>query len=185
MAFGDFFVKSPWARDGSSLYLSEVGEEPIPGLAARTPSMDDHDSANDDFGAPTLTKEVVRRYERQSQNDFEIELFKGVLKRRPDYVDVLRVLANNLAARGDRKASLAADRRLVKLRPNDAAIRYNLACNLCVLGRKNEAMDHLEQALELGYEHLEYLTEDRDLAPLHREPRFLKMLEKLLEESEA
>jgi tetratricopeptide (TPR) repeat protein len=146
--------------------------------------MDDHYSPNDDFGTPTLAKEVVRRYERQSQNDFEIDLFRGILKRRPEYVDVLRVLANNLAARGDRKASLAVDRRLVRLRPHDAIARYNLACSLCVLGRQDEAMDNLERALELGYEHLEYLTEDRDLAPLHRNPRFLKMLSKLLEESE-
>ena len=53
-----------------------------------------------------------------------------------------------------------------------------------MLGKLDEAMDNLERALELGYEHLEYLTEDRDLAPLHREPRFLRMLERLLEESE-
>jgi len=145
--------------------------------------MDDFSSLNSSRQA-TLTKEVVRRYERQSQNDFEIELFQGVLARCPEYVDVLRVLANNLAARGDRRASLDMDRRLVKLRPNDAAAHYNLACSLAVLGRPNEAMDNLERALALGYEHLEYLTEDRDLAPLHREPRFLRMLERLLEESE-
>jgi tetratricopeptide (TPR) repeat protein len=132
----------------------------------------------------TLTKEVVRRYERQSQNDFEIELFKGVLARNPDYVDVLRVLGNNLAARGDREESLAIDRRLVGLRPSDAAAHYNLACSLAVLGHRDEAMDNLERALELGYEHLVYLTEDRDLVSLHREPRFLRMLERLLEESE-
>jgi tetratricopeptide (TPR) repeat protein len=132
----------------------------------------------------TLTREVVRRYERQTQNDFEIELFKKVLARQPDYVDVMRVLANNLAAKGEREASLALDRRLVKLRPSDAAARYNLACSLAVLGFRDEAMDHLEKALELGYEHLEYLTEDRDLCSLHREPRFLRMLERLLEESE-
>ena len=145
--------------------------------------MDDHNSL-DDSRPSTLTKEVVRRYERQSQNDFEIELFQGVLARNPDYVDVLKVLANNLAAKGDREGSLELDRRLVGLRPNDAAAHYNYACSLSVIGRLEEAMDNLERALELGYEHLEYLTEDRDLAPLHREPRFLRMLERLLEESE-
>ena len=144
--------------------------------------MDDH-SSNEAFGS-TLTREVVRRYERLSQNDFEIELFRGVLKRRPDYVDVLRVLGNNLAARGERKESLAIDKKLVKLRPNDPTVRYNYACSLCVLGKKDEAIDQLEQALALGYDQIQYLTEDRDLAPLHRHPRFLKMLERLLEESE-
>jgi tetratricopeptide (TPR) repeat protein len=145
--------------------------------------MDDHFSF-DEIQPSTLTKEVVRRYERQSQNDFEIELFQGVLARNPDYVDVLKVLANNLAAKGDREGSLKIDRRLVRLRPSDAAAHYNYACSLSVLGRLDDAMDNLERALELGYEHLEYLTEDRDLSPLHREPRFLRMLERLLEESE-
>lgn len=144
--------------------------------------MDDH-SSNDAFGS-TLTREVVRKYERLSQNEFEIDLFKRVLDQRPDYVDVLRVLGNNLAARGDRKESLAIDKKLVRLRPNDPAVRYNYACSLCVLGKKEEALDQLEQALALGYHEIEYLTEDRDLATLHRHPRFLKMLERLLEESE-
>jgi tetratricopeptide (TPR) repeat protein len=145
--------------------------------------MDDYDQFDESEPA-TLTKEVVRRYERQSQNDFEIELFQGLLNRNPNYVDVLKVLGNNLAAKGDREASLEVDRRLVGLRPNDAAAHYNFACSLSVLGRLDEAMDNLERALALGYENLEYLTEDKDLIPLHREPRFLRMLERLLEESE-
>jgi len=145
--------------------------------------MDDAFSLGDSR-SKTMTREMARRYERQSQNDFEIELFQNLLRRNPDYVDVLRVLSNNLAARGDRKESLAVERRLVRLRPNDAIAHYNLACSLAVLGRREVAMDHLERALALGYEHLEYLTEDRDLASLHHEPRFLRMLERLLEESE-
>ena len=177
------FPKSAWARVGASLYLGgrrRAADDPV---RIRENPMDDHDQLNE-FQPATLTKEVVRRYERQSQNDFEIELFQGLLARNPDYVEVLKVLANNLAAKGDREGSLEVDRRLVRLRPNDAAAHYNFACSLCVMGSIDEAMDNLERALALGYSNLEYLTEDRDLISLHREPRFLRMLERLLEESE-
>jgi tetratricopeptide (TPR) repeat protein len=156
----------------------------------RTPTraFKDSETPMDDFysdeAAPaTMTRNVVRRYERQSQNDFEIELFQGVLERDPDYVDVLRVLANNLAAKGDRDAGLELETRLVELRPNDAVAHYNLACSLSVLGHVDEAIDHLETALGLGYECYEDLIEDRDLTPLHQEPRFLHMIKRLVDEN--
>jgi tetratricopeptide (TPR) repeat protein len=51
---------------------------------------------------------------------------------------------------------------------------YNLACCRALLGRKDAALDALEEALEKGFEIVgfEHLLEDPDLAPLHGEPRW-------------
>jgi len=67
---------------------------------------------------------------------------------------------------------LAVDQELVRRAPKDSTVRYNLACSLALLGRKEEALDALEQSVALGYGDPEHLLADDDLASLREEERF-------------
>ena len=49
---------------------------------------------------------------------------------------------------------------------------YNVACTYAVLGRKDEALDCLERAVDKGFGHKEWIDHDPDLKPLHDSPRF-------------
>ena len=120
--------------------------------------------------APTTTAE------RQSQLDFELDFFEGVLHRNPDFVDALRVHGNNLTLKGCFADGLKIDRRIVDLRPYDALAHYNLACSYSLLKKNDLALRTLRKAIELGYNDFRFLREDRDLDALRKDPRFRQLL---------
>ena len=112
----------------------------------------------------------------QSQIDFELEFFGGVLGRQPDYVDVLRVMGNLLTLKGRFAEGLHLDKRLVQLRPNDALAHYNLACSFALMKQLDQSLRTLRKAVELGYRDFRYMQEDHDLDSIRKDPRFRKLL---------
>jgi Flp pilus assembly protein TadD len=112
----------------------------------------------------------------QSQLEFELHFFAGVLDRYPDYIDVLRVQGNNLTLKGRYAEGLHIDKRLVQLRPADPLVHYNLACSFALLKRCDLALKTLRRAVELGYRDFRYMREDRDLDTIRHDPRFRQLL---------
>ena len=136
-----------------------------------------HQGKSFDQGSePTAGGASLARLIDQSQSDFEIAFFTAVLERRPDYVDVLRVLGNLLTLKGRYADGLQVDKRLVQLRPGDALSHYNLACSFALLKRPDHALKTLRRAVELGYRDFRYMREDRDLESIRHDPRFRQLL---------
>jgi tetratricopeptide (TPR) repeat protein len=131
--------------------------------------------SDDDYPSASLGSAPIRSAE-QSQLDFELDFFAGILERFPDYVDVLRVQGNNLTLKGRFAEGLQIDRRLVQLRPADALAHYNLACSYALLKKVDPAIKALRRAVELGYRDFRYMREDRDLDALRHDPRFRQLL---------
>jgi tetratricopeptide (TPR) repeat protein len=125
---------------------------------------------------PASPGSSLARPVEQSQLDFEIEFFGAILERRPDYVDVLRVMGNNLTLKGRYAHGLVIDKRLVQLRPADPLAHYNLACSYALLKRPDMALKTLRRAVELGYRDFRYMREDRDLDSIRHDPRFRQLL---------
>ena len=125
---------------------------------------------------PLSTGSPLARLGDQNQLEFELDFFSAILKRHPDYVDVLRVLGNLLTLKGRYADGLQIDRRLVQLRPNDALAHYNLACSYALLKRPDQALKTLRRAVELGYRDFRYMREDRDLDTIRHDPRFRQLL---------
>jgi tetratricopeptide (TPR) repeat protein len=119
---------------------------------------------------------LTRPPDQQNQLDFELEFFGGILERKPNYVDVLRVMGNNLTLKGRYMQGLQIDKRMVQLRPNDPLAHYNLACSYALLKRTDQAIKTLRQAVELGYRDFRYMREDHDLDSIRHDPRFRQML---------
>ncbi len=110
------------------------------------------------------------------RRDFELEFFLAVLRKVPDYVDVLRVVGNLLSLKGRFAEGLLVDKRLVQLRKGDPLAYYNLACSYALLKKSDQAILTLRRALELGYNDFRYLREDQDLATVRQDPRFRMLL---------
>src|ERR1700737_3811035 len=127
---------------------------------------------SDEGFQPISTGSSVIRPVDQSQLDFEIEFFSNILERQPDYIDVLRVMGNNLTLKGRYVQGLQIDKRLVQLRPNAPPAHYNLACSYALLKRPDQAIKTLRLAVELGYRDFRYMREDRDLDSIRQDPRF-------------
>jgi tetratricopeptide (TPR) repeat protein len=125
---------------------------------------------------PTSTGIPMPRLADQSQLDFELEFYAGILQRQPEYVDVLRVMGNLLTLKGRYTDGLQIDRRLVQLRPHDALAHYNLACSFALLKRPDQALKTLRKAVELGYRDFRYMREDRDLDSIRHDPRFRQLM---------
>jgi tetratricopeptide (TPR) repeat protein len=121
-----------------------------------------------------------RRLREQTQLEFELEFFGRILERDPCYAAALRAHAGNLAAKGEYARALQADRRLVRLLPERPIPWYNLACSYAVLGMIDPAFAALQRSLELGYHHIRHLCRDPDLKALRRDPRFARLVRKML-----
>jgi tetratricopeptide (TPR) repeat protein len=103
---------------------------------------------------------------------FQIGICEEVLRADPADADALRFLAHANFAVGRQADGLAIDRRLTELLPRDPRVRYNLACSCALLGRKEEALQRLREAHELGFDDLGLLRRDPDLDSLREDPRY-------------
>ncbi len=124
----------------------------------------------------TASSKASSRGTDQSQTDFEVEFFSGVLKLAPDYVDVLRIMGKLLTLKGRYQEVLQVDRHLVELCPKDPLAHYNLACSFALLKRPDQCLKTLRQAVELGYRDFRYMREDRDLDLVRHDPRFRQLV---------
>lgn len=116
---------------------------------------------------------------RKNDPTWEIGFFESVLRRDPGYVDVVAILGGLYTKTGRIADGLKMDRKLVRLCPDDATAHYNLACSLTLSDRPNDALVTLSQAIELGYDDLEWMSNDPDLKTLRPDPKFKKLIAQL------
>ena len=81
---------------------------------------------------------------------------------------------------GEKDAGWEIGQRALEL---DSTIHYQYARLLTIQGRKSEALDHLEKALENGYHNLVWLKLDPDLQSLHGEARFQELIDKFFKQN--
>jgi tetratricopeptide (TPR) repeat protein len=114
---------------------------------------------------------------------FEIAFFESVLRRNPGYASVIEILGGLYTRQGRIADGLKMDRKLVKLQPENATARYNLACSLALSKRKRDALTQLKQAVELGYRDFDWMEQDPDLEALKQHPAFQELLRQLKPQS--
>lgn len=111
-----------------------------------------------------------------AQDAFEILFYENLLKRDRKSEAALELLGGLYSKHGMAKQALRVDRRLARLRPDDERVRYNLACDLALLGRKREAVRELERCLAIGYRDWDWLLQDPDLKSLSGYEPFERLL---------
>jgi eukaryotic-like serine/threonine-protein kinase len=62
---------------------------------------------------------------------------------------------------------------------------YQYAVGLTILGRRDAAFQQLQQSVDLGFADVRRLNADDDLKPLHTDPRFSELLDRINEKSGA
>lgn len=120
---------------------------------------------------------------RAHDPEFEIKFFETVLRRNRNYAAVIEILAGLYTKQGRIEDGLRMDRRLVRLQPHNATAHYNLACSLALVRRNTAALRALQQAVDLGYDDLEWMKQDPDLDALKHRPEFLALMEQLKPQS--
>lgn len=116
---------------------------------------------------------------RKEDPTFDIAFYESVLRREPDYEDVIELLGGLYTKTGRIADGLKMDRKLVKLQPDNATARYNLACSLALSKRKSDAVKALLTAIQLGYSDYEWMAHDPDLESLKDVNAFKALLTQL------
>jgi len=108
------------------------------------------------------------------------ELFLRVLEQQlevvPEDVRARILLANVQAGLGKGEDAIRGLEAAMALRPNDPHSLYNAACTYGLLKMKREALALLKEFIEAGYGELNWASRDPDLALLHDEPEFQRLL---------
>jgi len=109
---------------------------------------------------------------RKDDHTFDISFYESILRRDPSYSEVVEILGGLYTKAGRIADGLKMDRKLVRLQPENATARYNLACSLALSKRPAEALAILAESIALGYDDAEWMAKDPDLTPLHKRPEF-------------
>jgi len=73
---------------------------------------------------------------------------------------------------GDRAEGLSWAERARRIQPDDAGVMYNVACLYSLEGEVDTAFACLEQAMQAGFGHRDWIAHDPDLDALRKDPRF-------------
>jgi len=115
----------------------------------------------------------------QKLREQETRVLEHQLEIVPEDARARILLSANYAAMGNSREAVDNLERAVAMRPNDPNTLYNAGCTYGVLGLKAEALAMLKRAFESGYSDLDWVSRDSDLACLHDDPEFLRLLQNL------
>jgi serine/threonine protein kinase/Flp pilus assembly protein TadD len=94
----------------------------------------------------------------------------------PDDPRAATMCAVALCRTGQPEKGLACAEQAVAVDPEDAGVRYNVACLYALEGKVDEAITNLEEAFRHGFGNKEWIVHDPDLEGLRGEPRFQALL---------
>ena len=97
----------------------------------------------------------------------------------PDDPRAATMRAVSLCRVGEREAGLHWAERALEIDPQDAGVRYNVACLYSLEGQTGEAIRCLERAVEAGFGHRDWIEQDPDLDALREHPRFQELVARL------
>ncbi|HEY3861618.1 MAG TPA: hypothetical protein VGO59_06995 [Verrucomicrobiae bacterium] len=122
-----------------------------------------------------------KKLTRQELRDLDLEILflEGIVRRDPSYGEALQILGDNYTRRGRYAEGLKVDERLSQLRPDDAVVRYNLACSYSLTQQIDLAFDALDAAINLGYRDFKALDKDPDLTNLRQHDEYKKIRAKI------
>lgn len=99
---------------------------------------------------------------------FEIEFLQSIRNRQPNDLPVLEMLASYLTRAGYLNQGLEIDQQIVQLDPENPTSHYNLACSHALKDDFPNALQSLQQAIELGYDDFDWMRQDPDLETLRQ-----------------
>ncbi len=120
------------------------------------------------MGMANESMEVRRRTAKVIENWLELN---------PDDARACMFGAANLASLGDREGAQALATRASAIDPEDAMLLYNITCMYARLGNNEEALKHLESAVDKGYGNKNWMEHDSDLDAIRESPRFKAILQ--------
>jgi tetratricopeptide (TPR) repeat protein len=103
--------------------------------------------------------------------------YKKTLQLQPQFVPALNNLALVYARQKDYAQALASFMEVLKHKPDDAEIHYNIACMYSRLKRVNASIDWLQKAIDKGYANWENIKNDNDLDNIRESSAYKELIQ--------
>lgn len=97
----------------------------------------------------------------------------------PHDTRALYISAQNLWHVGEQKKAIALAEQALGQGQDEPMVLYNVACLYTTQGNTERALDLLEQAVAVGFGDRAWMETDSDLNPLHDNPRFKALLDRI------
>jgi len=137
----------------------------------------------DDYQIPGFLAQALsplgRTDEAEAQFRRQTRLVDDHLELNPDDPRACILGAIAHATLKDEAKSIAFAERAIAADPDDPMLLYNAACNFAQLGRIDEAVSALEQAVDRGYGDRSWMEHDSDLDPIRGTPRYKALHERM------
>ncbi len=130
----------------------------------------------EEYQAPGFLAQSLRSLARNDEADAayrkQVKLIEEHLELNPDDARawILGASANANIRNGERAAQYAE--RAIAVDPEDPMLLYNVACTYGVLGKTDECLNALEQAVSKGWGDRSWLEHDSDLDSIRDTPRY-------------
>ena len=134
----------------------------------------------EDYEIPRLQSQALkslgRENEAEAANRRAAKLVEQHLELNPDDARALILGATARAVINDPTRAVEYAARAMAVDPEDPMLLYNVACTYGVLGKVDECLDALEQAVSKGWGDRDWLAHDSDLDSIRSEPRYLALM---------
>jgi tetratricopeptide (TPR) repeat protein len=130
------------------------------------------------FSVQGLMK-LGRRDEAMEAVRQSLRLMEAHLELNPDDARAWLLSAAALMRLDQREQALERARRALAIDPEDVLIQYNLACVYALAGLTNDALDHLDKAVQNGFRQRGWLENDSSLDSVRANPRFDQIVSSL------
>jgi tetratricopeptide (TPR) repeat protein len=136
----------------------------------------------DDYQAPILLAQVYsgmdlpQRAEEHLRNG--LVAAEKHLQMNPDDARARYLGAAALVELGDKDKGVEWARKALAIDPDDPVMLYALACIFATIHEVDEALDHLERAVDNGFTHKQWIKQDSYLNPIRERSRFQALVKR-------
>ncbi len=135
----------------------------------------------EDYQIPGFHAQVLVTLDRKDEAEVhfrrQVRLVDEHLEMNPDDPRACILGAIAHAALKEEEKSVLFASRAIAADPDDPMLLYNVACNYAQLGRVDESLSALEQAVDRGFGDKAWLEHDSDLDTLRDTPRYKTLLQ--------
>jgi non-specific serine/threonine protein kinase len=138
------------------------------------------EASGDDYNVYIPLLNALERLEQtaraRSLSDRWMRVLQQQLELVPEDVRARILLAGRHALIGDQDDAVRELQTSVALRPSDPNVLYNAACTYGIMQKKAEALELFKKARDAGYGNVDWASRDPDLACLHGDPEFERLV---------
>jgi TolB-like protein/Flp pilus assembly protein TadD len=129
------------------------------------------------FFAAQSYEALGNQAEAEARYRHALQVAETHMELNPDDPRAATMRAVSLCRLGQPEEGLHWAEQALAIDPEDAGVRYNVACLYALEGETEKAIDCLEDAIQVGFGNRGWIEQDPDLASLREHPRFQALLQ--------